>query len=177
MILDPGDVTMKLELLQALADHHKCTHIHFWRVPKHGAACALGPLALLISNETIEDDNAEWKLLTFTPKRRKSLAALQIPMMIKVSSLVQYWPSYVSLTDLSLCLVDKIQELAENGQDIIGRHVDAFEHRQLPKNEEWIYEDIILASSKGESLEKLAVERRLNCCLELENMMRASGEI
>lgn len=116
----------------------------------------------MISNETIEDDDAEWKLLTFTPKRRKSLAALQIPMMIKISSLVQYWPSYVSLTDLSLCLIDKIQELVKNGQDIIGRHVDAFEHRQLPKNEEWIYEDIILASSKGESLEKLAVERRLN---------------
>jgi len=162
MILDPEDVAMKLELLQALADHHKCTHIHFWRVPKHGAACALGPLALLISNATIEDDDdAEWNLLTFTPKRRKSLAALQIPMMIEVSSLVEHWPSYVSLTDLSLCLVEKIQELVKNGQDIIGRHVDVFEHRQLPKNEEWIYEDIILASSRGESLEKLAVERRL----------------
>lgn len=162
MILDPEDVTMKLELLQALADHHKCTYIHFWRVPKHGAACALGPLALLISNEAIDVDNAEWKLLTFTPKRRKSLTALQIPMMIKISSLVECWPSYVSLTDLSLCLIDKIQELVKSGQDIIGRHVDAFEHRQLPKNEEWIYEDIILASSKGESLEKFAVERRLN---------------
>jgi hypothetical protein len=65
------------------------------------------------------------------------------------------------LTDLSLCLVDKIQELVNNGQDIIGRHVDAFEHRQLPKNEDLLYEKIILASSKGESLEKFAVERRL----------------
>jgi hypothetical protein len=166
MMLDPDDVIMKLELLQALADHHNCTHIHFWRVPKHGAACALGPLALLTSNKPIEDEIAEndteWKLLTFTPKRRKSLAALQIPIMFKVSSLVECWPSYVSLTDLSLCLVDKIQELVKNGQDIIGRHVDAFEHQQPPKNVDLIYEDIILASSKGESLEKLAVERRLN---------------
>ena len=134
-LLDPGEVTMKLELLQALVDYYKCTYIHFWRVPKHGAACALGPLALLTSNKTIEDYDAEWKLLTFTPKRRKSLAILQIPMMIKISSLVEYWPSYVSLTDLSVCLVDKIQELVKNGQDIIGRHVDAFEHRQLPKIE------------------------------------------
>ena len=168
MILDPDDVTMKLELLQALADYHKCTHIYFWRVPKHGAACALGPLALLTSNKPIEDEIgivenvADWKLLTFTPKRRKSLAALQIPMMIEISNLAECWPNYVSLTDLSLCLVDKIQELVKNGQDIIGRHVDAFEHRQPPKNGEWIYEDIILASSRGESLEKLAVERRLN---------------
>lgn len=168
MMLDPDDVTMKLELLQALADHHKCTHIHFWRVPKHGAACALGPLALLTSNKTIEDEteiaenDTEWELLTFTPKRRKSLAALQIPMMFKISSLVKCWPSFVTLTDLSLCLVDKIQELVSNGQDIIGRHVDAFEHRQLLNNEDVLYEDIILASSKGESLEKLAVERRLN---------------
>ena len=52
---------MKLELLQALADHHKCTYIHFWRVPKHGAACALGPLALLISNETMQ------QILSMTP--------------------------------------------------------------------------------------------------------------
>lgn len=174
---------MKLELLQALADHHKCTHIHFWRVPKHGAACALGPLALLTSNKTIEDETeiagngTEWKLLTFTPKRQKSLAALQIPMRIKISSLVEGWPSYISLTDLSLCLVDKIQELSKNGQDIIGRHVDAFEHRPLSRNEEWIDEDTILASSKGESLEKFAVERRLSCCLELESVMKASGEI
>lgn len=166
--LDPDDVIMKLELLQALADHHKCTHIHFWRVPKHGAACALGPLALLTSNKPIEDEieivenDTDWKLLTFTPKRRKSLAVLQIPMKIEISNLVKYWSSYVTLTDLSLCLIDKIQELVKNGQDIIGRHVDAFEHRQLPKNGELIYEDIILASSKGESLEKLAVERRLN---------------